>query len=263
MSVNARLLLAARNGDSAALARELKQGAAVNARNRLGETALLIALKKNELGMAKTMLEAGADVNLAAVNGVTPLMAAAFAGQVEMVVALLGRGADVNAVDRLKKNAMTYAAGEGRTEIVKILLAKGVDPNGIYNNDLTALMWAAGFGKTDYGQGAARSRRPPGVARQSRHDGPRHGARGQVRRDGEGPRERPTRLSAALPVGSVDPAPPDSHPREQPIAMDERMFQRAANVQRNQGRNRPARREMHACSGNPSARRSSRPSSAA
>ena len=36
LSVNARLLLAARNADPAALARELKQGAAVNARNRLG-----------------------------------------------------------------------------------------------------------------------------------------------------------------------------------------------------------------------------------
>jgi hypothetical protein len=115
LSVNARLLLAARNADPAALARELGQGAAVNARNRLGETALLIALKKNELGMAKTMLEAGADVNLAAVNGVTPLMAAAFAGEVEMVTTLLARGADINAVDRVKKNAMTYASGEGRT----------------------------------------------------------------------------------------------------------------------------------------------------
>jgi hypothetical protein len=148
LSVNARLLLAARNADSVALARELKQGAAADARNRLGETALLIALKKNELGIANTMLVAGTDVNLAAVNGVTPLMAAAYAGQVEMVTALLARGANVNAVDRLKKNAMTYAAGEGHAEIVQMLLAKGVDPNAIYNNDLTALMWAAGSGKT-------------------------------------------------------------------------------------------------------------------
>ena len=85
LSVNARLLLAARNADPAALARELKQGAAANARNRLGETALLIAIKKNELGMAATMLDAGTDINLAAVNGVTPLMAAAYAGQVPMV----------------------------------------------------------------------------------------------------------------------------------------------------------------------------------
>jgi ankyrin repeat protein len=88
LSVNARLLLAARNGDAAGLERALKGGAAANSRNRLGETALLIALKKGDLAMAKVMLDAGTDVNLPAVNGVTPLMAAAFAGQAEMVATL-------------------------------------------------------------------------------------------------------------------------------------------------------------------------------
>ena len=95
-----------------------KAGASPNARNRLGETALLIALKKNDDAMAQTMLAAGTDVNIAAVNGVTPLMAAAYGGQKDMVEALLARGASLDAVDRLEKNAMTYAAGEGRTEIV-------------------------------------------------------------------------------------------------------------------------------------------------
>src|SRR5262245_40972893 len=78
LSVNARLLLAARNGDAASVDQSLKAGAAANARNRLGETALLIALKRNDSAMAKAMLDAGTDVNLAALNGVTPLMAAAF-----------------------------------------------------------------------------------------------------------------------------------------------------------------------------------------
>jgi uncharacterized protein len=78
LSVNARLLLAARNGDAAGLDRALKAGGSPQARNRLGETALLIALKKGDLAMAKTMLGAGTDVNQAAVNGVTPLMAAAY-----------------------------------------------------------------------------------------------------------------------------------------------------------------------------------------
>src|SRR3954471_1362935 len=63
LSVNARLLIAARDGDAPALERALKAGAAINSRNRLGETVLLIALKKNELAMATTMLDLGADVN--------------------------------------------------------------------------------------------------------------------------------------------------------------------------------------------------------
>ena len=56
-------------------------GASPNARNRLGETALLIALKKDDVAMARTMSQAGTDVNIAALNGVTPLMAAAYAGR--------------------------------------------------------------------------------------------------------------------------------------------------------------------------------------
>ena len=72
LSVNARLLLAARNSEAAGVERALKSGAAVDSRNRLGETALLIALKKKNLAIAKTMLDAGADPNIAAVNGVTP-----------------------------------------------------------------------------------------------------------------------------------------------------------------------------------------------
>ncbi len=48
LSVNARLLASARNADVTGVDRALKAGASPNARNRLGETALLIALKKND-----------------------------------------------------------------------------------------------------------------------------------------------------------------------------------------------------------------------
>lgn len=147
--LNARFLAFARAADAAGMARTLKEGAAVNSRNRLGESALVIVLKQNRVDLATVLVAAGADVNLAAVNGITPLMAAAYGGQTEFVGVLLDKGADVTAVDRLQKNAMTYAAGEGHTAIVKVLLARGVDPNAVYRNDLTALMWAAGYGRVD------------------------------------------------------------------------------------------------------------------
>lgn len=145
---SARLVAAARANDAAAVQRALAEGAAVDSRNRLGETALLIALKRDRPDIARTLIDAGADVNKAALNGVTPLMAAAFGGHTDIAALLLERGANVDAVDRLSKNAMTYAAGEGRTEIVRLLLARGIDPNRTYANDLTALMWAAGYGRT-------------------------------------------------------------------------------------------------------------------
>src|SRR5262245_30215997 len=42
LTASARLLVAARSSDSAAVERALKEGATPNARNRLGETALVI-----------------------------------------------------------------------------------------------------------------------------------------------------------------------------------------------------------------------------
>src|SRR5450631_3321726 len=79
LSVNARLLAYARNGDQAGINRALADGASPNARNRLGETVLLIALKNDRPALARQMIDAGTDVNQAALNGVTPLMAAAHA----------------------------------------------------------------------------------------------------------------------------------------------------------------------------------------
>src|SRR5436190_16594015 len=149
LPLNAKLLVAARNADGPAIERALQQGAAINSRNRLGESVLLIVLKKDRVDLARMLIDTGADVNQPALNGVTPLMAAAYGGHLEIARVLIAKGADVAAVDRLKKNAITYAAGEGRTEIVKLLIDAGVDPNAVYANDLTALMWAAGYGRAE------------------------------------------------------------------------------------------------------------------
>src|SRR5436309_8987696 len=148
-SAKVRLVAAARAGDQAGVTRALAEGATPNARNRIGETALFIALKTERPDLARQMIDAGTDINLAAANGVTPLMAAAHAGNSEIVKLLLAKGADINAADRLKKNAMVYAAGQGHTDVVVLLLQGGIDPNAIYEHSLTALMWAAGYGRDD------------------------------------------------------------------------------------------------------------------
>ena len=147
-SANLRLLAAVRAGDTGGMARALADGATPDARNRQGESALLIALRNERPELARQMLAAGANVNLAAASGVTPLMAAAQAGYADIVRELLAKGADASAADRLQKTAMIYAAGEGRTEVVRVLLRAGIDPNAVYAHQLTALMWAAGYGHT-------------------------------------------------------------------------------------------------------------------
>ena len=63
-SVNAQLLVAARNTDTDAVKKSLERGAAPNSRNRLGKTSLYISIEKNRIDIAKILIDAGADVNL-------------------------------------------------------------------------------------------------------------------------------------------------------------------------------------------------------
>jgi len=92
ISASARLLMAARAADAPAMERALAGGAAINARNRLGESALMVVLKNNHPELAPALMAAGADVNLAAINGLTPLMAAAYIGATDVVRRLVPDG---------------------------------------------------------------------------------------------------------------------------------------------------------------------------
>ena len=145
-SLNAQLLVAARQGDLPAVTRALERGAAPDSRNRLGKTVLLLACEKGNEAMAQAMIAARADVNLPSLNKVTPLMAASYIGHTGILRALLQAGAKTELQDHLHKPAIVYAAGEGRSDIVALLLDQGVPVDGVYEHQLSALMWAAGQG---------------------------------------------------------------------------------------------------------------------
>src|SRR5580698_9090147 len=82
-SVNEKLLAAARSGDLARVTGTLDEGAAIDSRNRIGDTALISACKKGFAPMARLLIERGANIDQADVSGVTPVMAAAFDGNQE------------------------------------------------------------------------------------------------------------------------------------------------------------------------------------
>src|SRR4051812_40075869 len=82
--LNRQSLIAARAGDFDLLKHLIERGAAVNTRNRFGDTLLLLAIKGERLGMMRFLVRNGADVNLANVAKVTPLMAAAISGRKDM-----------------------------------------------------------------------------------------------------------------------------------------------------------------------------------
>jgi uncharacterized protein len=81
--------------------RALEAGAAPNSRNRAGDTALMIFIRKGDATMVDLLLGKGADVNLRNLDKVSPLMTAAYHGHAGIVRALLDRGADVDAEDQL------------------------------------------------------------------------------------------------------------------------------------------------------------------
>ena len=110
-SLNAQLLVAARQSDLAAVQQALARGAAPDSRNRLGKTVLMLAAEKGHAAMASAALVAGTDPNLASLDRVTPLMAASFGGSLDIVQALLVAGARTDSTDRMQKPAIVYAAG--------------------------------------------------------------------------------------------------------------------------------------------------------
>src|SRR5215218_2737614 len=62
-SLNAQLLVGARQGDLAQVERVLGAGASPVSRNRLGKTALILASEKGNLAIVDAMLKGGADVD--------------------------------------------------------------------------------------------------------------------------------------------------------------------------------------------------------
>jgi len=138
------LTRAARAGHVALIELFLAQGAAIDARNLVGATALYVAAENERQASVALLLARGADPNLPGRSGVTPIAAAAFKGNDRIVEALLARRADPDVVDTTGKAAITYAAARGFASILRRLIGVGVDARRAYGNDLTALMWAAG-----------------------------------------------------------------------------------------------------------------------
>ena len=148
-SLNAQLLVAARQSDIEGVQQSLARGALANSRNRLGKTALFMAIEKNQMEIFSMMLNAGTDVNLASLEKVNPLIAASYSGNANMVSQLIAKGAKLEEEDRLHKSALVYAAGMGHHKVVDVLLGAGALVDAAYIDALTPLMWAAGQGHTE------------------------------------------------------------------------------------------------------------------
>lgn len=118
----------ARNGETAAVIKELDAGLDVNAFDTLSQSALIAAVSHNHISTAQLLLDRGANPNLADPAGWTPFIHAVYAGaNPELLQLLIARGADINARNDRGVTALYLSSSVGREEQVRFLLNKGAD----------------------------------------------------------------------------------------------------------------------------------------
>jgi hypothetical protein len=132
---NTALMIAANRVELGAVRQLLRSGAAANGRNADGVTALFCT---DSPDIAKELIEHGADVNATSRFNITPLMGAASYNP-PVVRFLIANGANVNARDVNGGTTLMRAALLGRADNVKILIEAGADVNARDNKGGTAL----------------------------------------------------------------------------------------------------------------------------
>ena len=117
---------AARNGDATRIARLVEQGADVNALDRYGQTALMLAALYGHLDVVRHLVTVGANLDCTAKHHLSALMLATINGHTQIAEILIGAGADITiqgsgAPGFAGKTAFDLAEHHGRNEIAALL----------------------------------------------------------------------------------------------------------------------------------------------
>jgi len=116
-----RLLAGARSRNLAMIEAALAAGAAVEAGDGIGRTALMWSAFQGHLDGLAYLIDNGALVDARDRSGRTALMWAALAGRVKAVERLIAGGADAAAQDADGRDAAGYAAAEGHAALARRL----------------------------------------------------------------------------------------------------------------------------------------------
>jgi len=140
----------------------LHKGADPNTINDRGQTPVMVYAEKwnPNAGHLEPFLQRGVPINATDKEGRTALMIAAHSVRndvagVEAVAHLVAKGADINFQDNSGRTALMYAAESGRLEIVKLLLSKNPNVNAKDKEGKTALMIALERGSLSVGHSLA------------------------------------------------------------------------------------------------------------
>ena len=117
------VFVAARAGESPAVAAWLDEGGGVDARcaERMGVTLLMSAAAGGQEAMVRLLLQRDASVNLQGCTGVTALMCAAFKGHTTNVQALLDAKADAALQDIHGGTALMWAELRQQDAVARLL----------------------------------------------------------------------------------------------------------------------------------------------
>lgn len=137
------LNLASRYGQVEVMDVLLESGASVEAKDKLGRTAVLSAVQSRNTEAVSVLVTKGADVNARDAQQGTALQRAAGSfGTKEMVAVLISAGADVNAADKNGQTPLMWAARWGDAPRVKDLINAGAKPDMRDSKGLSALDYA-------------------------------------------------------------------------------------------------------------------------
>ena len=135
---------AAHNNDLRLAAQLLEAGAAADAATRYGVAPLALAATNGSAAMLAMLLDAGADANRAWGEGETPLMTAARTGVVPAVAVLLEHGAEVDAVESWRgQTALMWTASQDNPGAAEALIAAGAGVHARSAGGFTPLLFAA------------------------------------------------------------------------------------------------------------------------
>ena len=143
------LLIASRAGFEATVDALLKARAKVGAKNRYGDTPIMVAALGGHLAIVKKLHRLGADIDP---EGWTPLAYAATHGHTAVAAYLLESGARVDAEAPNGTTALMMAVRGGHQDTAQLLMAKGADVNHHNQNGASALAWARRDGRLELEQ---------------------------------------------------------------------------------------------------------------
>ena len=143
------IYIAAAKGDLRKVKKFVKQGTNVDAKDKIGWTALLWATTMGQEDAAEYLIERGASIDVKTEDGDTLLHRSALAGAGKLVARFVAMGVQVDANGVDGQTPLHCAVSQGHKDVAEFLLTKGADLNSRDDEDGTPLLTAAGAGYED------------------------------------------------------------------------------------------------------------------